>query len=209
MSPDRRPDFPWLEQAVAEAERIKRAEAARKAAEEHHAHAGHGGHGGHGEHDQVAEAHHQAQEHLERSEFPELVHEMSQLYNSLGIGKFVYIRDGWPARVIPGHSKVVSDSPLDLSPSVSYIGANWNATFSRKFSFDINLGKFSRQIDKTFFEHQDVLGLFVIAYSTGTIKVIGKFPQVLKRQQWEGSPDVQAEALNNAFHRPLFAARSK
>lgn len=208
MSPDRRPHFPWLQYAADEAER-KKAEAERKAAEEHHADAGHGGHGGHGEYDPIVEAHHQAGEHLERSEFPGLVHEMSELYNRLGIGKFVYLKDGWPARVVPGHSKVVSESPLELPASVSYIGANWNATFNRRLSLDINLGKLSRQIDKTFFEHQEVQGLFVIAYSTGTIKVFGKYPQVLKRTQWEGNPDVQAEALNTAFHRPLFAVRSK
>lgn len=209
MSPDRRPHFPWLQFAADEAERKKRDEAARKAAGEHHADAGHGGHGGHGEHDPIAEARHQAHEYLERSEFPELVHEMSELYNRLGIGKFVYLRDGWPARVIPGHSKIVSESPLDLSPRVSYIGANWDAKFSRKLSFDINLGKLSRQIDRTFFEHQEVQGLFVIAYSTGTIKVVGRHTQVLRGPQWENNPDVQADALNTAFHRPLFAARSK
>ncbi len=209
MSPDRRPNFPGLEFAVAEAER-------RRAAETRAVHAAppaghgddHGGHhGGHDEHE--VSPHDLASEHLTASAFPNLLGEMANLYNQIGVGKFVYLQDSWPARVVPGQPKIVADPPLNLIPDVSYIGANWNINSSRKVELDLpagrfsdRFGRFSKHFSKTF-KSTALHGLFIIADEAGTINVVGLGIQTLRRDRWEGNPDLQAEALNRAFEHPM------
>ena len=209
MSPDRRPNFPGLEFAAAEARRRRLAEEAAVHATAPVAHGEeHGGHGGgHDEHE--VDPHDLASGHLTASAFPTLLDEMADLYNQIGVGKFVYLKDSWPARVVPGQSKVAHSSPLDVLPEISYLSANWDFKSSRKIELDLPLGRFSgrfgrfsKHISKTF-KSVDFQGLYVLADQVGTIRVVGAGIQILTRRQWEGNTDVQASALNRAFEQPM------
>ncbi len=205
MSPDRRPNFPGLEFAVAEAARRKAAEAPITPAVHG---VGHGGHdGGHDEHE--VSPHDLASGHLIASAFPNLLVEMADLYNKIGVGKLVYLHDSWPARIVEGQPKVVATPPIELLPDVSYLGVNWDIKSSRKVELDLpagrfsdRFGRFSKHLSKTF-KSTALHGLFIIADQAGTINVVGLGVQTLRRDRWEGNPDLQAEALNRAFEHPM------